>query len=110
MGKARRGRRLGESETAIQREALPDFLPPGHQADPAREGRADVEFESGPSLFDQTPPHEGVRGSSEGAGDETWVACRDKIREVCDQLVRTPKSAFTPETDNDKSSPNFLLG
>src|SRR6266487_3296296 len=89
MGKAHRGRRLGKGETAIQREALPDFLPPGHQANPAREDRGDAEFECGPSLFDQTPSHEDFRGSSQGAGDQTWVACRDKIREVCDELVRT---------------------
>src|SRR5436190_12354363 len=73
MGKAHRGRRLGESETAIQREALPDFLPPGHQANPAREDRGDAEFECGPSLFDQTPPHENIRGSPQGAGNQTWV-------------------------------------
>src|SRR6266540_3284469 len=96
MGKAHRGRRLGESETAIQREALPDLFSPGHQANPTREGRRDAECESGSSLFDQTPPHEDFRASPQGAGDETWVACRDKIREVCDQFVRTTKGGFTP--------------
>src|SRR6266516_7051625 len=74
MGKAHRGRRFGKSETAIQREALPDFLPPGHQANPAREDRGDAEFESGPSLFDQTPPHENIRGGSQGVGNQTWVS------------------------------------
>src|SRR5437667_10558714 len=73
MGKARRVRRFGKSETAIQREALPDFLPPGHQANPAREDRGDAELESGPSLFDQTPSHENIRGSSQGSGNQTWV-------------------------------------
>src|SRR2546423_1357472 len=32
--------------------------------------------------------HESIRRRSQGVGDETWVACRDKMREVCDQLVR----------------------
>src|SRR6185503_7549876 len=80
MGKARRGRRLGKSKTAIQREALPDFLPPGHQANPAREDRGDAEFESGPSLFDQTPPYENIRGSPQGVGDGTWLSLRLVIR------------------------------
>src|SRR5437762_2549743 len=35
---------------------------------------ADVEGAGGSSLFDQTPSHESVRGSSQGVGDETWVA------------------------------------
>src|SRR6266516_532969 len=74
MGKAHRGRRLGKSKTAIQREALPDFFPAGHQADPVREGRGDAEFESGPSLSDQTPPHEDIRGISEGVGNQTWIS------------------------------------
>src|SRR6266498_3319086 len=75
MGKAHRGRHLGESETAIQRETLPDFLPPGHQANPARQGRGDAESESGSSLFDQTPPHEDFRGGSQGVGNQTRVSC-----------------------------------
>ena len=73
MGKARFGRRVGASETAIQWEALADLLSPGHQADPAREGSGDAEFESGPSLFDQTPPHQDFRGSAQGVGNQTWV-------------------------------------
>src|SRR6266516_2985213 len=73
MGKAHRGSRLGKSKTAIQREALPDFLPPSHQANPAREDRGDAEFESGPSLCDQTPPHENIRGCSQGIGNDAWV-------------------------------------
>src|SRR6266498_3214243 len=73
MGKAHRGRRLGESETAIQREAVPDFLPPGHQANPTRQGRRNIECKRRSSLFDQTPPHENIRGSSQGVGNETWA-------------------------------------
>src|SRR6266542_3339845 len=74
MGKARPGRRLGESETAIQRAALPDFFPPGHQADPVREGRGDAECERGSSLFDQTPAHENIRAGSQGVGNQTWIS------------------------------------
>src|SRR5213592_2517188 len=73
MGKAYRGRRLGESETAIQLEALPDFFPAGYQADPTREGCRDPECESRSGLFDQTPSHEDFRGSPQGAGNQTWV-------------------------------------
>src|SRR5438046_1804162 len=73
MGKAHRGRRIGEGETAIQREALQDFLSPSHQAGPARQSRRDIESESGSSLVDQTPSYEDFRGSSQGVGDKTWV-------------------------------------
>ena len=52
MGKARRGRRVGEGETAIQRKALPDILSPSNQAGPIRQGRRNIECEGGSSLFD----------------------------------------------------------
>src|SRR2546429_7721329 len=110
MGKARRGRRVGEGETTIQREALPDFLCASDQANPSRQGRRNIECEGGSSLFDQTPARENIRGSDQGNGDEPWVACRDKIREVCAQLVRATKSPFSPETDIGESSPCFLIG
>src|SRR5437667_10976025 len=73
MGKAHRGRRLGESETAIQREALPNLLSPSHQANQIHQGRRNIECKRGSSLFDQTPPHENIRGSSQGVGNQTWV-------------------------------------
>src|SRR5437879_1760897 len=79
MGKAHRGRRAGESETAIQREALPDFLSASDQTDPTCQSRRDVECEGGSSLFDQTPSHEGIRGSSQGVGNQTWVAWRTLV-------------------------------
>src|SRR5437763_15099232 len=110
MGKAHRGRRFGEGETTIQREALPDFLSASDQANPSRQSRRGIECECGSSLFDQTPSHESIRRRSQGVGDETWVACRDKIREVCAQLVRATKSPFSPETDIGESSPCFLIG
>src|SRR5947207_2737974 len=88
MGKAHRGCRLGESETAIQREALPDLFSPGHQADPTREDRGDAECESGSSLFDQTPSYENIRRSSQGVRDETWVT-----RDVRSSLTRSASSA-----------------
>src|SRR5436190_14477116 len=110
MGKAHRGCRLGEGETAIQREALPDLLSPSDQTDPTCQSRRDIEGAGGSSLFDQTPSRESVRGGSQGVGNQTWVACRDKIREVCAQLVRATKSPFSPETDIGESSPCFLIG
>src|SRR6266511_2894547 len=73
MGKAHRGRRLGESETAIQREALPNLLSPSHQANQIHQGRRNVECKRGSSLFHQTPPHESIRGSSQGVGNDAWV-------------------------------------
>src|SRR5207249_9460206 len=75
MGKAHRGCRLGESETAIQREALPNLLSPSHQANQIHQGRQNIECKRGSSLFDQTPPHENIRGSSEGVGNQTWISC-----------------------------------
>src|SRR5207248_3827542 len=103
MGKARRGRGVGKGETTIQREALPDILSPSDQANPSRQGRRDIECECGSSLFDKTPPHESIRRRSQGVGDETWVACRDKMREVCDQLVRA--STRSEEHTSELQSP-----
>src|SRR5207244_3838058 len=61
------------------REALPDILSPSDQAGPARQDRRDIEGAGGSSLFDQTSPHEDFRGSSQGAGDQTWVAWRTLV-------------------------------
>src|SRR5439155_14759934 len=73
MGKAHRGRRVGEGETTIQREALSDILSPSDQAGPTCQDRRDIEGAGGSSLFDQTPAHEDFRRSPQGAGNQTWV-------------------------------------
>src|SRR5439155_16839308 len=111
MGKAHRQRRVGESATAMQREALPDLLSPGHQEGPTGQDRRDIECECGSSLFDKTPPHESIRGSSQGVGNQTWVAWRTlaSIRVSCcpssepqsskaagDQSIWTPEGSPPP--------------
>src|SRR5207249_580524 len=91
MGKTHRGRRLGESETAIQCEALSDLFSPGHQADPVSESGGDAERKSGSSLLDQTPSHEGVRGSHQGVGNQTWV--NSTFMETDQKLAPEPRGS-----------------